>query len=81
MRFNGRAVIAAIVFAVVVSGCARKEDYTADTAAATMPPADTANVSTTPAGAMAADTPSRTTTSKPATKSTTKKKAPTTTTY
>jgi hypothetical protein len=81
MRFNGRAVIAAIVFVAVVSGCAKKEDYSADTAAATMPPADTASVSTTPAGAMAADTPSRTTASKPATKNGPKKKAPTKPTY
>lgn len=79
MRFTGRAVIAAILFAAVVSGCARKEDYAADTAAATIPPADTASASS-PAGAMA-DTPSTTTTSKGTTKSTTTKKAPKTPTY
>jgi Zn-dependent protease with chaperone function len=81
MRFNGREVIVAIVFAAVVSGCARKEEYAADTAAATVPPADTGNVSTSPAKAMGADTPSRTTTSKPATKSTSTKKAPAKPTY
>jgi hypothetical protein len=80
MRFSRRAVIAAIFSAGVVSGCARKEDYAADTAAATIPPADTASVSTTPAGATA-DTPSRATTSKTTTKSTTTKKAPTKPTY
>lgn len=79
-RSTGRAVIAAIAFAGVLSGCAKKEEYAADTAAATVPPADTASVSGTSAAATA-DTPNTTTASKPATKGTTTKKAPTKPTY
>src|SRR5688500_6838619 len=78
-RSTGRAVIAAIAFAGILSGCANKEEYAADTAAATMPPADTASVSG--SAAAMADTPRTTTASKPATKGTTTKKAPTKPTY
>lgn len=78
-RSTSRAVIAAIAFAGVLSGCAKKEEYGADTASATVPPADTASVSGT--SATATDTPRTTTASKPATKGTTTKKAPTKPTY
>ena len=79
-RSTGQAIIGAIAFAGVLSGCAKKEEYAADTAAATVPGADTASVSGTSAAATA-DTPRTTTASKPATKGTTTKKAPTKPTY
>jgi len=79
--FTERAVVVAMILgSVAASGCAKKDNYAADTAAVSTPAADTTTASST--STMAPDTTTRTTASTPATKkTTTRKKAPTKPSY
>src|SRR6266849_3613281 len=75
-----RAVVAAMILGVAASGCAKKDNYAADTAAVSTPAANTATASST--STMAPDTTAKTTASTSATrKTTTRKKAPTKPSY
>ena len=75
-----RAVIAAMILGVAAFGCAKKDNYAADSAAVSTPPADTATASST--STMTPDTTTKTPASTSATKkTTTRKKAPTKPSY
>ena len=73
-------VIAMILGSVAAAGCSKKDNYAADTTAASMPAVDTTTASST--STMAPDTAAKTMASTPAPKkASTKKKAPTKPTY
>lgn len=76
-----RAVVVAMILAsVAAAGCAKKDNYAADTTAMSTRTADTTTASST--STMAPDTTAKTTVSTTATKkTTTRKKAPTKTSY
>jgi len=84
MRFNGRAVVVAMILgSVAVAGCSKKDNYAADTTAVSTPVADTTTTTTASSTTtMTPDTTAKTMAVAPATKKTsTKKKAPTKPTY
>lgn len=78
----GAALAATIFAAVAATGCAKNDNYAADTAAASLQSADTVGVSSTTTTTVTTGTTNKTTASKPAAKkTTTQKKTPPTPTY